>query len=539
MSTPNAIPPLTTAGADPKKDADYVFFELTRSICPTCRRVIDAHILIRDNKVYMRKRCPEHGAFEGLVYGDAELYTSSSKFNKPGTIPAQFASGVERGCPHDCGLCPDHQQHACLGIIEVNSACDMACPLCFAEAGPGFSLTLEEVEDILDHYIAAEGNPQVVQFSGGEPSIHSQIVEMMQAARDRGIPHVMLNTNGKRIATDDRLVEELARLQAAIYFQFDGFSSETYRLIRGEPDILPSKQKALDRLAAAGCNVILVPAIERGVNEHELGDIVRFALDHPAVRGINFQPAFHAGRHAAHDPMHRMTNPDIVKLIEQQTDGLFRASDFIPVPCCFPTCNSVTYAYLDEEKNVTPLPRILNVEDYLDYITNRATPDLGAGIQRALEGLWSSSAVMGSEKVTQEFSLSCAACGLPDGGLDIEELSKFIFMIMLQDFMDPWTFNQKNVMKCCKEFLLPGGKQIPFCSYNTIGYREQARAQLMAQERARVEARRAGVRYQVQPVEFSFGPNGESPVAVADGLVNVKGNGAVRGDAASGNGDRE
>src|ERR1051326_1778330 len=120
-AVPNAAPGNL---ADPKKDANYVFYELTRSICPECRRVVDGHILIRDNKVYMRKRCPEHGMFEGLVYGDAQLYTSSAKFNKPGTIPLEFATEIKEGCPHDCGLYPDHQQDACLGIIEVNSACD-------------------------------------------------------------------------------------------------------------------------------------------------------------------------------------------------------------------------------------------------------------------------------------------------------------------------------------------------------------------------------------------------------------------------------
>ena len=485
-------------------DADYVFYELTRSICPQCRHVIDGHILIRDNKVYLRKRCPDHGMFEALVFGDAQLYTNSSKFNKPGTIPAQFSAAIHQGCPHDCGLCPDHQQHACLGIIEVNSACDMACPLCFAEAGPGFSLTLEEVEEILDDYVRAEGHPQVVQFSGGEPSIHPQIVPMMKAARQRGIPSVMLNTNGKRIAADDRFVAELAEVRPSIYFQFDGFESETYRVLRGEPDILPAKMRALDRLAEIGCAVILVPAVERGVNEHEIGNIVRFGLDHPAVKGINFQPAFHAGRHVAHDPMKRITNPDVIRLIEEQTGGVFRTTDFVPVPCCFPTCNSVTYAYIDAGKKITPLPRILKVEDYLDYISNRVMPDLGAEIRRALEGLWSSSAVLGSEKVAREFAFSCAACGLPDGGLDIQALSKFIFMIMLQDFMDPWTFSQKNLMKCCKEFLLPGGGQVPFCAYNTVGYREQARAQLVAQEPARRKARREGVRYETQPVTFSF-----------------------------------
>ncbi|HVV43716.1 MAG TPA: radical SAM protein [Bryobacteraceae bacterium] len=501
-----------------KKDADYVFYELTRSICPECRRVIDAHVLIRDNKVFMRKRCPAHGVFEALVYGDAGQYTSASKFNKPGTIPLEFSAAIAHGCPYDCGLCPDHQQHACLGIIEVNSACDMTCPLCFSEAGPGFSLTIEEVEDILDRFVAAEGNPQVVQFSGGEPSIHPQIIPMMRAAKLRGIPNVMLNTNGKRIARDDRFLAELAELQPNIYFQFDGFDSETYRIIRGEPDILSLKLRALDRLAEIGCAVILVPAIERDVNEHEIGRIVRFGLSHPAVKGINFQPAFHTGRHVWHDPLRRMTNPDVIALIEAQTEGLFLKTDFIPVPCCFPTCNSVTYAYVDEQHNVTSLPRLLKVEDYLDYITNRVMPDLGAEIRRALEGLWSSSAVPGSEKTAREFSFSCSACGLPDGGLDCRALSQFIFMIMLQDFMDPWTFNQKNLMKCCKEFLLPGGKQIPFCAYNTLGYREQARAQLVAQEKERHAARRAGEKYEVQPVTFAFGGHAASE----DDLVRLK-----------------
>lgn len=501
MPSPSGLSPIATAA---KKDADFVFYELTRSICPVCRAVIDAQILIRDNKVYMRKRCAAHGWFEALVYSDAGMYTSSTKFNKPGTIPLAFSSERDRGCPHDCGLCPDHQQHACLGIIEVNSACDMKCPLCFAEAGPGFSLTLEEVEEILDHLVATEGNPEVVQFSGGEPSIHPQIVPMMKAAQARGIGNVMLNTNGKRIAADDEFLERLKEIQPNIYFQFDGFDRETYRIIRGEPDILPTKLRALDRLAEIGCTVILVPAIERGVNEHEIGGIVRFGLKHPAVKGITFQPAFHAGRHAAHDPMQRITNPDILRRIEEQTEGMFRLSDFVPVPCCFPTCNSVSYAYIDEHENVTPLPRILKVDGYLDYISNRVMPDLGAEIRRALEGLWSSSAALGSEKVAREFSFSCSACGLPDGGLDIQGLSKHMFMIMLQDFMDAWTFNQKNLMKCCKEILLPGGLQVPFCAYNTVGYREQARSQLMAQESARRQARQNGARYQVQPISFRF-----------------------------------
>jgi 7,8-dihydro-6-hydroxymethylpterin dimethyltransferase len=485
-----------------KRDADYVFYELTRSICPECRRVIDAKILLRDNKVYMAKRCPECGPFEALVYGDAEMYVNFAKYNKPGTIPLAFGSEIKDGCPLDCGLCPDHQQHTCLGIIEVNSACNMDCPLCFAAASPGFSLTMEEVESMLDDFVRTEGTPEVVQFSGGEPTIHPQIIDFVRAAKDRGVPFVMVNTNGKRIAKDDRFLAELNDARPSIYFQFDGFDAETYRIIRGEPDILEEKLRALDRLASIGLSVTLVPAIERGVNEHEVGRIIDFAIKHPAVRGINFQPAFHAGRHVAHDPMQRMTIPDVVKLIEEQTRGMFLASDFIPVPCCFPTCNSVTYAFIDGE-TVTPLSRVVTVDDYLDYITNRVMPDFSVDIKRALEGLWSSSSVPGSEKSAEQFALSCQACSLPEN-FTVGDIAKNMLMIMLQDFMDPWTFNQKNLMKCCKEFLLPGGKQVPFCSYNSIGYREQARTQLEAMEPARRRAKRDGTPYRLQPVVFDM-----------------------------------
>ncbi|MGA2859273.1 MAG: radical SAM protein [Candidatus Sulfotelmatobacter sp.] len=302
MSNGAVLSQNSTDGRVLKKDADYVFYELTRSICPECRRVIDAKIVLRDNKVFMVKRCPDCGSFEALVYGDAEAYTSFGKFNKPGTIPLAYGTDIREGCPYDCGLCPDHQQHTCLGIIEVNSACNMDCPLCFSEAGPGFSLTLEEVEQMLDDFVRTEGKPEVIQFSGGEPTIHPQIIEFVRAAKQRDISFVMMNTNGKRIARDDRFVEQLNEVRPAIYFQFDGFDSETYHILRGEPNILEEKLRALDRLAEIGLSVTLVPAVERGVNQHEIGKIVDFAIQHPAVRGINFQPAFHAGRHHQHDP---------------------------------------------------------------------------------------------------------------------------------------------------------------------------------------------------------------------------------------------
>lgn len=486
--------------------ADYVFLELTRSICPRCRRPIDAKLLARDNKVYMRKRCPDCGPFLALVYGDAEAYVALARYNKPGTIPLRHSTAAEHGCPHDCGLCPEHEQHACLGIIEVNSACDMDCPLCFADASPGFSLTLEEVEAMLDGFVRSEGRPEVVQFSGGEPTLHPRILDFVRAAQARDIRFAMINTNGKRIARDQAFVRELAEVKPALYFQFDGFEPRTYRIIRGEPDLSPQKLRALDRLAEAGMDVTLAAAIERGVNDHEVGAIVDFAIRHPAVRGVVFQPAFHAGRHMAHDPLQRMTIPDVVGLIEAQTGGRFLASDFAPIPCCFPTCNAVTYAFVEGD-TITPLPRLIDVRDYLDYIANRVIPDFGLEVKAALEGLWSTAAIAGAPSTVQQTAISCQACGIPEG-FTAGELARNMIMIMLQDFMDPFTFNQKNLMKCCKAFLLPGGGQVPFCAYNSVGYREQARVQLDAMEPERRRARREGRPYAPRPVTFDFSGRG-------------------------------
>ncbi len=461
-----------------KRDADSIFYELTRSICPTCRIVIDAQILLRDGKVYMRKRCPDHGWFEGLIYSDAMLYVNSLRYNKPGTIPLAFSTDVNAGCPYDCGLCPEHKQHACLGVIEVNTGCNLACPVCFADAGEGYSLTVDDVERMLDRFVECEGEGEVIQFSGGEPTLHPGIVAMLRAATRRPIKHVMLNTNGIRIARDDRFLSALGEIAPTIYLQFDGLTAETHVRLRGQ-DLTREKHQALDRLAQAGMKAILVAAIERGVNEHEVGPLVRFALSHPAVRGVTFQPVFHVARHLPFDPMERMTIPDVIQAIEAQTQGLFVQQDFVPVPCCFPTCSSVTYAYVEGDR-VTPLPRVLNVHAYLDYITNRTVPDLSAEVRQALEGLWSASAVPGTERAADQFA--CVGCDL-DLGLG-KDLADRIFMITVKDFMDAYTFNVKNLMKCCVVELVPDGRMIPFCAYNTVGYREQVRAQLAARGRS-------------------------------------------------------
>ncbi len=205
--------PAAHVGSPPaKRDRDEVFVEYTKSICPLCKVVVDGQVNIRAGKVYLRKRCSQHGTFEALVYGDAQMYLDSARFNKPGTIPLTFQTEVKDGCPSDCGLCPEHKQHACLGIIEVNTSCNLDCPICFADSGhqpDGYAITLEQCERMLDAFVASEGEAEVVMFSGGEPTIHKHILAFIDAAQARPIRSVNLNTNGIRLATDKAFVAEL------------------------------------------------------------------------------------------------------------------------------------------------------------------------------------------------------------------------------------------------------------------------------------------------------------------------------------------
>lgn len=478
-------------------DRDEVFLELTRSICPVCKRTVDAEVNAREDQVFLRKTCPAHGEFEARVYGDAQMYLDIQRFNKPGSRPLQTQTEVKDGCPSDCGLCPEHKQHACLGVIEVNTGCNLDCPICFADSGSprangpdGYSISLDQCATMLDVFVAAEGNPEVVMLSGGEPTIHPNILAMVDLAQQRPINAVNLNTNGIRLASDTAFVAELGRRnrpghRVNIYLQFDGLDEATHLAIRGR-DLREVKQRALNNCAEVGLTVTLVAAIEQGVNEHEVGAIVTHGLSHPAVRSVAFQPVTHSGRHREFDPMTRLTNSDVLHALGAQIPEILTAKDFFPVPCCAPTCRSVTYLLTQgtpgsPDFGVVPIPRLLDVEDYLDYVSNRVTPDYE--IREALERLWSASAFVGTETSNSRLSrvaeaLDCAdACGvnLPQA---LETITENTFMIVVQDFLDPYTLNVRQLMKCCVEEITPDGRLIPFCAYNSVGYREQVREQM-------------------------------------------------------------
>lgn len=471
-----------------RRTADSIFYELTRSMCPICKKLIDAEIHLKDGQVIMRKRCSDHGRFEVLISPDADGYLDQLRYNKPGDIPLEFSTEIKDGCPYDCGLCPEHKQHACLVIIEVNTGCNMACPTCFMDAGTGYNLRTDEVETMLDTFVRTEGDPEVVQFSGGEPTLHPQLLEFIKMAQDKGIRHVMVNTNGRRLVEDPAWADEFCALNPMVYLQFDGFEEETYLKMRGE-SLLDEKMAALDVLEKHNINTILTATIERDVNEHEIPAIIKFGFKHPAVRGVMLQPVFHTGRHLEYlDPMNRVTIPELILRIDAGMDGQIVKSDFIPVPCCHPSCQSIAYAYIEGEV-VTPLARIVDVDEYLDYITNRVWPDPEGEIREALAGMWSSSAAPGSDTMADDFV--CATCNI-DFRIP-SNVAKHIFAITIKDFQDPYTFDIKKLMKCCVEIATPDGRLIPFCAYNTVGYREDVKKEIMmSRARERFERRTNG-----------------------------------------------
>ncbi len=522
-----------------KVDRDEVFVEYTKSICPVCKVVVDGQVNIRGGKVYLRKRCKEHGTFEALVYGDAQMYVDSARFNKPGTIPLTFQTDVKDGCPSDCGLCPEHKQHACLGIVEVNTNCNLDCPICFADSGhqpDGYSITLEQCDAMLDVFVASEGEAEMVMFSGGEPTIHKDILAMIDLAQDKPIRNVNLNTNGIRLATDTAFARALGERNGRggkavnIYLQFDGFKPSTHLAIRGT-DLRDRKRAALDNCAEAGLTVTLVAAVERDMNQDELGAIIRYGIEHPAVRSVVFQPVTHSGRHLEFDPMTRLTNSDIIHGIAAQLPEWFRVSDFFPVPCCFPTCRSITYLIVDQdpqtgETTVVPIPRLIRIEDYLDYLSNRVLPD--QGVRQALEKLWSASAFMGTQTTTGQLALTaeqleCAACGL-DLPQVVKEINDKAFMIVIQDFQDPYTLNVRTLMKCCVEEITPDGRLIPFCAYNSVGYREQVREQMSGVQVADVVPNATPLQPLLAPSRYGSRiarSNGHPGRAIAPDTTNV------------------
>lgn len=455
-----------------------IYFSSTRSLCPLCRELIDAKVIFRDGRVYFRKFCPDHGFSEALICSDSDWYLRSLSIIKPGTIPLHFSTEMEKGCPEDCGLCPDHQQHTCLPIIEITDACNLECPICLVHNRNRYFMTLEEYQAIIDGLILCEGTLDLINLSGGEPTIHPQFFQMVDMSIRSEIMRVTLSSNGLRIARDERFAAELAERDVVLSLQLDGFRPETHIALRGS-DLTEIKGMALEKLKSYQIPTSITMTLAKGVNEGEVGKILQYTLENEHVLSIMFQPAAYTGLRGRHFPRpdgERITIPDVISLIADQSNGLLETSDFTSLPCSHPVCFALTYLLKLDDGSFVPIPRLVDVEQYLDIIKNRAIMGLEKesfeAIKDSVYRLWSSAGLVpDSEKVLRTIrdvlrEISSIGTFSPKEVLRLGE--KRVKSILIHAFMDEDTFDISRAMKCCDQYPLPDGRLMPCCVYNTI-----------------------------------------------------------------------
>src|SRR5258706_1771688 len=304
-------------------ERSYTYYDFTLSLCPECLRRVDAKIVFENNNVYMLKNCADHGFHKVLIATDVEYYKNIRNYNKASEMPLKFNTKTHYGCPYDCGLCTDHEQHSCLTVVEITDRCNLTCPTCYAMSSPhyGRHRTIEEVERMLDIIVANEGNPDVVQIIGGEPTVHPDFFEILDIAKKKTIRHLMVNTNGVRIAKNPEFTRRLASYMPdfEIYLQFDSFKPEALLRLRGK-DLTEVRVKALEHLNELNLSTTLVVTLQKGLNDDEIGKIIDFALRQRCVRGVTFQPTQVAGRIEDFNPAtDRITMTDVRQKILDQT----------------------------------------------------------------------------------------------------------------------------------------------------------------------------------------------------------------------------
>ena len=460
---------------DQRKPKPYLFLGETTSLCAECLELVPAKILAEGDDVFYQKRCADHGVQKTLVSTDRSYWQRTREWVKPGDVPQKYFSRTERGCPWDCGLCPDHEQHTCLGLIEINEHCNLTCPVCFAGSSPAHTGTrsLAEVERMLDALVEAEGEPDLVQISGGEPTLHPQILEILHAARRRPIRHVMLNTNGIRIAREPDFVRQLAELKPGfeVYLQFDSLERDALIDIRGA-DLTRIRLQALDALEAAGVSTTLVVVVKKGVNDHELGAIVRFARGYRCVRGVTFQPVQDAGRNEGFDKnRHRVVLSDIRCALVAQDSG-FADTDIVPLPCN-PENIAIGYALRSGEKLV-PLTSLLPREVFVDAAPNAIAFEKYPELKRRIfDALSLSTTGTTTSKILGDLLCCLPSFELPEGiGYDN------VFRVVIVQFLDRYNFDLGQVKRSCIHFVTSEGRIIPFDTYNLF-YRTPTHRRLL------------------------------------------------------------
>lgn len=485
-----------------RKIRPYLFYDTTSALCTECLRVIEAKIVFKQGCVYMDKWCPAHGTERVLVADDEAYYRSCREvYIKPPEMPARFNTTMMHGCPYDCGLCPDHMQHACLTVLELTDHCNLSCPICYAESGPT-RLThrpLAVIETMLDAIVANEGEPDVVQISGGEPTLHPDFFAVLDAAKRRPIKHLMLNTNGIRIAQDRAFTERLATYQPGfeIYLQFDSFRPEAHKQLRGA-DLRRIREQAIANLNALDISTTLVVTLKKGVNDDEIGTVIDYALKQPCVRGVTLQPIQDAGRVEQYEAkMHRLTVSEIRRRITEQS-ALFTPADIVPVPCN-PDTLAMAYALKTDDGDVMPLTRFVTPETLVQGERNTIVFERDPAMREAMFKLFSTN----HSPQSQAGCLSELMCCLPKLDVPTKLTYRNVFRVLIVQFMDAVSMDIRSLKKSCIHIVQPDGRMIPFESHNLF-YRDNKVA-LLEQRRAEVRARFSSTRVPPGTIETTEG----------------------------------
>lgn len=444
------------------------FLAQTESVCPVCLHTLAAQRVAEGDDVYLVKHCPEHGHFKTIVWRGLASYRQWGMRGSRAARPPVCETTVKRGCPHDCGLCPDHLQHTCCVLLEVTQRCNIQCPICFASAAEGSSgPDLGEIEAWL-RLLLAHGSKVNIQLSGGEPTVRDDLPRIVKLARSLGFDFVQLNTNGIRLAKEAGYAQGLAEAGLdCVFLQFDGVNDEVYRRIRGAR-LLDIKTKAIERCAEAGLGVVLVPTLVPGVNVDEIGKIIDFALARvPAARAVHFQPISYFGRYPAPPAdADRLTLPDIMAAIEVQTGGRIHASDFSPGSAENAYCSFSGKFFVGKDGGLHTSAEPATNACCGGVDTSSAcgcgVPSRGDDALRARQFVASHWVKPAPQTASKE----------PWLGMDVSSLDAFLatrqhsFCVSAMAFQDAWNLDLERLRECFIHVVAPDRRIVPFCAYN-------------------------------------------------------------------------
>ena len=447
------------------KQRDYIYYDWTQTLCPKCLKLVNTKIIFENSKVYQLKRCPEHGEIKIFISIDEEYYRKCRDFVKPSEMPNRWNTEIKKGCPFDCGLCPDHEQHSCVTVLEITEKCNLDCRVCYSSSGTDVNLkhrTMTEIEYMLDQIMLNEGMADIVQISGGEPTIHPNFFEILDLARTKNIRHLMINTNGVKIANEDGFAEKLLTYMPGIeiYLQFDGLTKDVSENLRGI-DLTNIRKKALNKLNEINLSTTLVTVVKKGINAHEIGEVIKIGIESKAVRGVTFQPIQEEGRIENYNQEeNRLTLSEVRKNIIEQS--LFIDDDIIPVPC-HPDALAMGYA-LKLNGSLVPLTRMIDPDILLEGRRNtivlESDEDLKAKVLDVL------SAAHSPESAKD--SLMDLLCCLPQVQVDVPENITYenVFRIIIMEFADRYNLDVRSVKKSCVHIAHTDGRIIPFETFN-------------------------------------------------------------------------